>query len=326
MKEMEDRRAPGWAVWTLRLAAAYNILWGLWVVASPGGFFRWLEMSEPRYPGIWQCLGMVIGVYGLGYAIASRRPYRHWPIVLVGLAGKVLGPLGFLWAASRGELPWAFGVTIVPNDLIWWAPFALILAGAWRHHRREAARREESSLTPRMSMHMARTRLGESLLALSERRPQLVVFLRHLGCTFCREALADLGLRRRAIEEAGAGIVLVHMAPEREAAALFRRYGLDDLPRIADPDRVLYRALRLPLGSFRQLFGLRVWRRALRATAQGHLLGRKAGSGRQLAGIFVVYHGRVLDEYRHESAAGRPDYLELARRAPRALRAARDAS
>ena len=55
--------------------------------------------------------------------------------MLVGLLGKVFGPIGFLDAALRGELPWRAGWLIITNDLIWWAPFGLILALAWRHHR-----------------------------------------------------------------------------------------------------------------------------------------------------------------------------------------------
>ena len=82
--------------------------------------------------GIWQCLGMVIGVYGIGYWCASRDPVRHWPIVFVGLLGKIFGPIGFIWTATRGEIPWAFGVTIPTNDLLWWIPFALILRAAWK--------------------------------------------------------------------------------------------------------------------------------------------------------------------------------------------------
>ncbi len=47
--------------------------------------------------------------------------------MLVGLLGKVLGPLGFLGAVVREELPLSFGLTIRTIDLIWWVPFALIL-------------------------------------------------------------------------------------------------------------------------------------------------------------------------------------------------------
>jgi hypothetical protein len=116
-------------------AAAYNVLWGAAVVLFPLAFFRWIGMPPPNYPQLWQCIGMIVGVYGVGYAIAARDPLRHWPIVLVGLLGKVFGPLGFLIAALRHELPWAFGLTLLGNDLIWWVPFALILRAAWRAER-----------------------------------------------------------------------------------------------------------------------------------------------------------------------------------------------
>ena len=41
-------------------------------------------------------MGMIVGVYGIGYLIAARDPRTHWPIVLVGLLGKVFGPIGFV--------------------------------------------------------------------------------------------------------------------------------------------------------------------------------------------------------------------------------------
>jgi hypothetical protein len=119
----------------LMLAAAYNVVWGGLVVFFPQSMFEWAGMDPPRYPQIWQCVGMIIGVYGVGYAIAAMNPVRHWAIILVGLLGKVLGPAGFLYAAARGELPWLAGWTILTNDLIWWWPFGLIL---WRIYRQLA--------------------------------------------------------------------------------------------------------------------------------------------------------------------------------------------
>ncbi|MCS6775422.1 MAG: hypothetical protein NZ557_02655 [Chthonomonadaceae bacterium] len=121
--------------WVLWAAAVYNVVWGGAVVLFPLAFFRWLDMTPPNYPSIWQCVGMIVGVYGVGYACAATDPLRHWPIVLVGFLGKVFGPIGFVVAAWRGELPWRFGVLLPGNDLIWWVPFGLILYRAYRARR-----------------------------------------------------------------------------------------------------------------------------------------------------------------------------------------------
>ncbi len=113
-------------------AAVYNLSWGGMVVFFPDLPFHWAGMEVPNYPEIWQCLGMVVGVYGVGYEIAAGNPVRHWPIVLVGLLGKIFGPLGFLSAALRSRLPWRAGWMLVTNDLLWWLPFGLIL---WNAHK-----------------------------------------------------------------------------------------------------------------------------------------------------------------------------------------------
>lgn len=119
--------SPTWMRLTLLAAGIYNLVWGAAVVLFPAALFHWAEMELPRYPQIWQCVGMIVGVYGIGYLIAAADPLRHWPIVLVGFLGKIFGPIGFLAAGLRGDLPWSWGVTILSNDLIWWVPFGIIL-------------------------------------------------------------------------------------------------------------------------------------------------------------------------------------------------------
>ena len=80
---------------------------------------------------------MIVGVYGVGYLAAARDPLRHWPIVLVGFMGKIFGPIGFVQTVLAGDIPWAFGIMIIFNDLIWWIPFAGILVASLRAHRRK---------------------------------------------------------------------------------------------------------------------------------------------------------------------------------------------
>lgn len=130
-KTPDPSRVP-WHRTVLRCAAVYNIVWGTFAILWPLALFRWVGAEPlPNYPELWQCIGMIVGVYGVGYWIAAEDPGRHWPIVLVGLLGKIFGPIGFVQAMLNDRFPAAMAVTIVMNDLIWWVPFALIL----RHSR-----------------------------------------------------------------------------------------------------------------------------------------------------------------------------------------------
>ena len=127
---MTNQDSPGWMTTTLKMAALYNLFWGAWVILFPGHFFYLTEMEPPGQLLIWQGMGMVIGVYGLGYWWASYAPIRHWPIVAVGFLGKIFGPLGFLINYFADEVPGAFAYTLITNDFIWWIPFFLILRKA----------------------------------------------------------------------------------------------------------------------------------------------------------------------------------------------------
>ena len=51
-------------------------------------------------------------------------------------------------------------------------------------------------------------------------RPTLVVLLRSFGCTFCREAMADVAAAKHAIHDAGANIAFVHGAIVDRSRAL----------------------------------------------------------------------------------------------------------
>lgn len=116
-------------------AAVYNLVFGAWAIVFPAQWFELGGMEVPKQLFVWQCVGMIVGVYGIGYGCAALAPLRHWPIVLVGLLGKIFGPIGFADAAIRGDVPWQAGWLILTNDLIWWLPFGAMLVLALRHHR-----------------------------------------------------------------------------------------------------------------------------------------------------------------------------------------------
>ncbi len=108
-------------------AAIYNALWGILVVAFPNFYFDLLGMTRPNYPPLFQSIGMMVGVFAIGYWLVARDPVRFGAFVWIGLLGKLFGPIGFLFSALRGELPWSFGWVCLTNDVIWWIPFVAFL-------------------------------------------------------------------------------------------------------------------------------------------------------------------------------------------------------
>ena len=122
--------------YTMYAAAVYNIVWGAWVVLFPQHAFALFDMDPINYASVWQSVGMIVGVYGIGYGISGTDTARHWPIILVGFLGKVFGPIGLVQKVwLEGELPLEFGWINVFNDLIWIVPFGLILRWVWKQYK-----------------------------------------------------------------------------------------------------------------------------------------------------------------------------------------------
>jgi hypothetical protein len=112
-------------------AGAYNVAWGLLCAVYPAWMFRITGAQAQDRGEVVAALGLVIGLYGVLYWEVARVPERGWLIAAVGLAGKVLGPLGLAWLVVSGAWPvQAFWICLT-NDFIWWAPFALYLRDAW---------------------------------------------------------------------------------------------------------------------------------------------------------------------------------------------------
>lgn len=116
---------------TFVLAGVYNICWGLVASAEPQWFFRVSNLPLINHPEIFQCLGMVIGLYGIIYLEVARHPEKGWLLAAVGLLGKVLGPIGLGVLIFSGKWPPATFILCLTNDFIWWIPFSIYLVDTW---------------------------------------------------------------------------------------------------------------------------------------------------------------------------------------------------
>ena len=311
--------APEWthpfAPWmrlTLILAAFYNMAWGAFTVFFPLFMFDAFGMQTPFYPELWQCVGMIVGVYGVGYALAAIDPYKHFPIVIVGLLGKILGPIGFLKAVLEQRFPLGFGFNIITNDLIWWIPFAFILKGAYHQWRLQ----DEANTALFHGQHAItfrhfKSQDDETILQLSQDTPLMLVFLRHIGCTFCRSMLHEIQEQLPLLEKMNVQIAFVHMSEEsKDTHAFFEHYGLEDCPRFSDPERTLYKSVGLKRGTLNQLFGWSSFKKGIPALFEGHGVGHLEGDGFQLSGTVLVFKGIILKVHAHTHASDSTPFVE----------------
>ncbi|MEZ4958887.1 MAG: peroxiredoxin-like family protein [Saprospiraceae bacterium] len=158
------------------------------------------------------------------------------------------------------------------------------------------------------------TNSGDSLKALSFQSPVLLMFLRHFGCVFCKEALADIADKRKSFEKSGIHIVFVHMADDATAIEYFHKFNLDGITFVCDPTQRFYAAFGLHRGTFTQLYGLHTWMRGYKLKAQKGYeleLAKKLGDSTQMPGVFVLQDGEIKDRFIHRHAAERPDYDRL---------------
>jgi peroxiredoxin len=153
---------------------------------------------------------------------------------------------------------------------------------------------------------------GQTLASLIAQRSVFLVFLRHFGCTFCREAVAELSEKRGAIEAQGAALAFVHLGSEEKAKWFFAPYGLLDVARFSDPQGHLYQAFGLVRAELGQYLNLESIARMFGAWLHGHFLGFPAGDMERMPGAFLLQGGELRKAFRHRLVSDRPDYLALA--------------
>jgi hypothetical protein len=161
-------------------------------------------------------------------------------------------------------------------------------------------------------MNDALTNRGERLSELSRQSQVMLVFLRHFGCTFCRESLVELSKIKAEAARKNIKIVLVHMNRTSYANEVLKIYDLDDVSHISDPEQELYREYGLERGKWWQLFGPKVlWRGFVAGLLKGHLIGKPVADPNQMPGIFVLRKNKIISRFIHRYASDKPQYQEL---------------
>jgi len=151
------------------------------------------------------------------------------------------------------------------------------------------------------------------LSSLWAKKPLLLAFTRHFGCTQCKEMLSELIEGKDAIEEAGLGIAVI-MQGTPEASAEFAKQYAPGLFVLADPERRAYQAYGLERGNLFQTFlNRKVWAAIQQARKKGYRVEPPpAGQdAMQMSGTFIIsQEGRIELPYYYDDIADHPP-LEL---------------
>lgn len=134
----------------------------------------------------------------------------------------------------------------------------------------------------------------------------LLVFLRHFGCIFCRETLADL----RAASEADPDyprVLFFFQGSATEGRAFLRRYW-PDARAVADPELQFYDYFGVRRAGFIEALGPRVLLAQRRAKSKGHENGDRSGDIWRMPGVFAVAGREIVWAHHPTHAADHPDF------------------
>lgn len=116
-----------WMSYLLVFAGCYNLLVGLTLVVFYHEAFKTLGLPKPQLMLFVQLVGILVGLFGVGYLIVARNPLKNRNVLMLGFLSKAIGTVFGLGYVILGKVPFSFFVLLVFSDIVYLPPFALIL-------------------------------------------------------------------------------------------------------------------------------------------------------------------------------------------------------
>jgi small multidrug resistance pump len=116
-----------WMKFVLRFAGTFNLLAGAGMICLYHEGYQLLGMPRPEIILPVQVLGVLVGLFGVGYHLVASNPQQNRNLLMLGLLSKAISSSLALWYVATGKLPPRFAVVVFFADVVYVPPFYLIL-------------------------------------------------------------------------------------------------------------------------------------------------------------------------------------------------------
>lgn len=250
-----------------------------------------------------ESLGSLMGVVFISLSFASFlakfEPARHWPTILLFLVFHLLLSIVSLKTYLLGGASYHDMVLLIFSIAVLFPLFNLLSYAFLEHTVEFEGNKKASEL-----IRSVRTSQNQTLFELSKHNKVLLVFVRHFGCTFCRETVSEIAKIDETIKNKKWELVYVHMSDPDFGEEFFAKYYSKKVHHISDPGRILYKSFNLSRGTLLELFGPSTWIKGLYyGYFKGNGLGEVEGDSLQLGGVFLIDNGEIKFEKKATKAS-----------------------
>lgn len=121
-----------WMKSLLWFAGGYNMLAGAGMLCLYHEGYKLLGMSKPEVNLPVQLVGVLVGLFGIGYWLVASNPVENRNLLMLGLCSKALGSVLGVYYVVAGKLPVFFLAILLVSDIVYLPPFAIIVRRLYR--------------------------------------------------------------------------------------------------------------------------------------------------------------------------------------------------
>lgn len=116
-----------WMRYLLWFVGGYNILAGVGMICFYHEGFKFLGIPKPELMLPLQLVGVLVGLFGVGYWLVAWSPVENRNILALGFASKALGSALGVGYVAAGRMPLVFLPVLFFADIVYLPPFLLIM-------------------------------------------------------------------------------------------------------------------------------------------------------------------------------------------------------